>query len=315
VHLRSSRLRQRAGLRIPTCVVSETAPFLDHIDATFAELYTVVPDEHIHQLLGPHGGSYCAVLSDWKGCANGALLAEQVLDHLRSNFVDRFHFVDHTPVERVVLGDSWATVDAGGYRVEAHRVVMCTNGFVDHVIHNTTGPDISPQLHHRVEGDVGYMVGFLDDEIREPTALSFIRNEVIGGDTPYVYVTSRSFERADGPGMLTCIGGPEDILDDATAYVADSGFPTEVLDEIDRDLLPLIAPGRRPGRHYEYAWHGLMGYTESRVRLVGFEPKNPVLMYNLGCNGVGFLPSVYGGFRIAELLGGNDLGPSIFDPP
>jgi glycine/D-amino acid oxidase-like deaminating enzyme len=58
-----------------------------------------------------------------------------------------------------------------------------------------------------------------------------------------------------------------------------------------------------------------MGYTESRVRLVGFEPMNPVLMYNLGCNGVGFLPSIAGGYRIAALTVGGDVGPSIFDPP
>ena len=108
------------------------------------------------------------MLSDWKGCANGALLVEQLLDHLQSSYADRFRFVDHTPVERVALGDSWAKIDAGGYCVETTRVVMCTNGFVDHVIENTTGPDISPLLHHRVEGDVGYMVGFLDEEVREP---------------------------------------------------------------------------------------------------------------------------------------------------
>ena len=50
------------------------------------------------------------------------------------------------------------------------------------------------------------------------------------------------------------------------------------------------------------------------VRLVGFEPKNPVLMYNLGCNGVGFLQSIFGGHRVSALHGGNDLGRSIFDP-
>jgi glycine/D-amino acid oxidase-like deaminating enzyme len=315
VHLRSSWLRQRAGLSTPSVLVSEQAPFLDQIDDTFAGLYDVVPDEHIHELLGAHGGFYCAVLSDWKGCANGALLVEQVLDYLQANFADRFRFADNTPVEHIVLGDSWAKIHAGGHVVDSTRVVMCTNGFVEHTIRNTSGPDISPLLHHRVEGDIGYMVGFVDDRPRDPMALSFIRNEVIGGDTPYVYVTSRPFERPGHPGTLTCIGGPEDMLDDATVYVADSGFPTEILDEIDRDVLPLVAPGRLPGTRYDYAWHGLMGYTETRVRLVGFEPVNPVLMYNLGCNGVGFLPSIAGGFRIAALTVGDDVGPSIFDPP
>jgi glycine/D-amino acid oxidase-like deaminating enzyme len=38
-------------------------------------------------------------------------------------------------------------------------------------------------------------------------------------------------------------------------------------------------------------------------------------MYNLGCNGVGILPSIYGAKRIAQLLAGETLGPSIFDIP
>jgi hypothetical protein len=37
-------------------------------------------------------------------------------------------------------------------------------------------------------------------------------------------------------------------------------------------------------------------------------------MYNLGCNGVGFLPSIFGGFRVANLLSAADTEPMIFDP-
>jgi len=38
-------------------------------------------------------------------------------------------------------------------------------------------------------------------------------------------------------------------------------------------------------------------------------------MYNLGCNGVGFIPSIHGGHRISRLLAGDDLDASLFDPP
>ena len=111
-----------------------------------------------------------------------------------------------------------------------------------------------------------------------------------------------------------CIGGPERELDDATVYEPTWDFPRSVIDEVDNDILPIVHPSRPAGVDYDYTWHGLMGYTESRVRLIGPEPKNPVLLYNLGCNGVGFLPSIYGGFRISRLLRGDQLAPSIFDP-
>jgi hypothetical protein len=38
------------------------------------------------------------------------------------------------------------------------------------------------------------------------------------------------------------------------------------------------------------------------------------LLYNLGCNGVGFLPSIFGGHRVSRLLADQTLAPSVFDP-
>ena len=50
------------------------------------------------------------------------------------------------------------------------------------------------------------------------------------------------------------------------------------------------------------------------IRVIGRHPRYPELLYNLGCNGVGFLPSIHGGQVIARTLGGESLAPSIFDP-
>ncbi len=58
-----------------------------------------------------------------------------------------------------------------------------------------------------------------------------------------------------------------------------------------------------------------MGYTKNGVRLIGPEPQNPVLLYNLGCNGVGILPSVHGGRQIARFLAREPVPRSIFDIP
>jgi len=65
---------------------------------------------------------------------------------------------------------------------------------------------------------------------------------------------------------------------------------------------------------FEYKWHGLMGYTKSGLRCVGVEPLNTTLLYNLGCNGVGILPSIYGARKIAMHLAGETVKESIFDP-
>jgi glycine/D-amino acid oxidase-like deaminating enzyme len=57
-----------------------------------------------------------------------------------------------------------------------------------------------------------------------------------------------------------------------------------------------------------------MGYNEGGVRVVGTHPRHDRLLYNLGCNGVGFLPSLCGADRLARQLAGERPEPSIFDP-
>ena len=314
VHLRDSSLRERGGLRVGSFLVSEDAEFLGDIPSEYAHLYSVVTSGEVRDLLGTTDDRYCAVLSGMTGSINGALLIEQILEHLQARFHDRFRFVDHTSVGHIDLDATRATIDAGEHVVTAGHVVMCTNGFVDHVVDNRVGSQIATHMQHRISGRVGYMAASLESTVRAPGTVSYIRNAIIGDSAPYVYVTRRPYDQPTGPVTLTCIGGPEVALDNRATYAPDADFPPAIIDEIDNDILPMIDSSHTRGNEYDYAWHGLMAYTESKVRLIGHEPRNPVLMYNLGCNGVGFLPSIYGGHRIARLLAGDALESSIFDP-
>lgn len=313
VHLGHSALRREHGLAVPECFVSEAAPFLADIPASLADLYSVVPDGHIRAALGPGTDRYCAMLCSPIGAANGALLVQYVIDHLLATYPDRFVHADHSKVEHVALHENHAVLTANGHTVHAERVVLCTNGFLDHVLDNLVGESLAHTMHHQLIGTKGYMTGVAEPGLRAPNAYSFIRNEQIGDDeTPYLYVTRRPWDDAQ---MLVVFGGPEEELDDASTYDADDGFPAWVVDEFETDVTPLAYPAHGTGEPFDFRWHGLMGYTTNRLRLIGPEPRNPVLLYNLGCNGVGFMPSIYGGHRIARLLAGDDLGPSIFDPP
>jgi glycine/D-amino acid oxidase-like deaminating enzyme len=313
VHLRHSALRRDNALVVPKCLVSERAPFLTDIPDDLSDLYTVVADDLIRDALGPGTDRYCAVLCGQIGAANGALLVQHVIDHLLRSFPDRFEYADHTKVEHIALHADHADLTANGHHVRADRVVLCTNGFLDHVLENRAGASLDHTMHHQLIGTKGYMTGVVEPGVRSPNAYSFIRNEHIGDDeVPYVYVTRRPW---DDDHMLVVFGGPEEELDDATTYEADGGFPAWVVDEFETEVAPLAYPQHERGDAFDFRWHGLMGYTTNRLRLIGPEPRNPVLLYNLGCNGVGFMPSIYGGHRIARLLAGDDLGPSIFDPP
>ena len=311
VHLRNNLLRRDGGLRQEACVVSEEAEFLDEIPAEYASLYSVVPQATIRGLLETDDDRYRAVLSDRKGTVNGGLLVQQVLEDLERRYPDRFRYVDRTHVERIVVTDDGAVLHAAGHTVTASRVVLCTNGFVDHVVEDGAGEPIRLAEDQRITGRVAYMAAFAEEEPRSPAAMSYIRNVTIGGDTPYVYVTRRTYDRPEGAVTLTCMGGPEHAIE---GWDAGQPFPGPMLTSMDETIRPFAQPARPPGLPYDFQWHGLMGYMDGGVRVVGAHPEHARLLYNLGCNGVGFLPSIFGGDRVARILAGERLPRSIFDP-
>ena len=314
VHLRNQHIRREAGLPLERIVISDRAPFLDAIPEVFRDLYELVPQALIQSRLMGGNDEYLAVLFSRKGCANSALLCQELLGFLKMTYTDRFSYFDHTTVDRIVLGAATASVLCGGHAISASRGVLCTNGFSHHTVENTCGDLIRDSSGTSIESVVGYMAGFLGPPGADPDATSYIRNGEIGGELPYYYSTRRQYELAGSSHSLVCLGGPESEGDRHSPYDPDSQLPTSVMQTFDDQVRPIVAPDHPVGGGYDFAWHGLMGYTKGRMRVVGVEPRNPVLMYNLGCNGVGFLPSIAGGLRIARLHGGMPLEPSLFDP-
>jgi len=313
VHLRNNFVRRQGGWDTESCLVSEDAAFRPQIPAEFDGLYQVVPQASVRELLEIDDDRYCAVLSDLKGCANSGLLAQQTLDYLRRRHTGRFRFADHTEVTTVTVRDDATVIRAGGHDVTAQHVVMCTNGFVDHVVRDHAASPIRLAADQEITGRVAYMAAFFEHERRTSAAMSYIRNEIIGGDNAYVYVTRRTYDRPDDVVTLTCMGGPEYPFREPV-YDANAPFPGQLLAEMDDEVRPFAQPRRPPGQRYDFHWHGLMGYNDSGIRVVGAHPRHPRLLYNLGCNGVGFLPSIFGGHRVGRLLAGQTLAPSVFDP-
>ena len=100
-------------------------------------------------------------------------------------------------------------LQAGGHDVTTGHAVLCTNGFVDHSVLDAAGSPIRLAADQEITGRVAYMTAFVEDEPRPPAAMSYIRNTAIGDEKAYVYVTRRTYDRADDVVTLTCMGGPE----------------------------------------------------------------------------------------------------------
>ncbi len=316
-HLKGNHLRKQAGGLGPRhMLIADSASFVKDIPREYRNLYELVPHARIMELLETEVSDFVAVISFQKGCINSALFCQEVVSYLAKKYADRFALYEHTPVHKILLKHDHAILDAESHTVETKRVVLCTNGFESIHIINETGLDIDARYHHLLRGSIGYMSGYLESMNKEPTAISYYTDPSTGIENSYFYLTRRPYEYEKGlKHNLISVGGPDKYVDESSPYTLEDDFPDEAEEKIDAFIRGVYSIDPNKKIDYIFTWHGLMGYTKNGVRLIGAEPQNPVLLYNLGCNGVGILPSVYGGRKVAAILDGARLPRAIFDVP
>ncbi len=310
--LEEQSIREQAGLKIEPLLFRANAELFESIPARLQHLVTQVPHSTILAMLQTEDRSFIAADIAKKGCTNSALLCEELVAWMIRTHGDRFRVVEHLPVQTLVLRSSDAEIRTSKHIISARSVVLCTNGFENFTIENRAGEEIDTAFHSDVQGVIGYMAGYIDEPDQIPAALCYYTKHQDSG--PYYYLTRRPFDHTSGAAQtLICIGGPERILPDHAGYDPLESFPADIQEQLDRGMRDTYHDSP-PAASLSFLWQGLMCYTPNKLRRIGFEPKNKVLLYNLGCNGVGILPSIYGGKRIAQLLDGIHLPPSIFDP-
>jgi len=320
VHLENNLDAHTANINMEPLMIAEETGIQSQIPEKYNWLYSVVPQADILSLLETEDTSYVAVICARKGVMNSALFCEELLDHIFVNFADRFTLFEESHVSDVILEADQARLKIRDFEIVSKKVVLCTNGFERFNITNTVGDDINTQFHHLVKGSVGYMAAYLEDHTKSPTAISYLPNGQKTGNAtldaiPYFYLTRRTYEiESNQKHSLICVGGPEVRIDDTNGYKKEHMYPSEAHVMIDNFLHKTYKHAPTGEIEYTYKWHGLMGYTPNGVRCIGPEPINPVLLYNLGCNGIGILPSIYGGKKISQFLSGEPLPPAIFDP-
>lgn len=315
--LKDLEIENMAGLEVKPMLINENAPFRQSLPITFKNFYRFVPHEDILEKLETIEKDFHSIITEQAACMNSALFCQEIVTYLLKKYSDRFAIYENTHIVKTILKDNHVLLDAGKHTVHTHKVVLCTNGFENIDIINKNGLDIDKRFHHTIEGVVGYMSGYLEKLNKSAAAMAYYMNNE--GPTkelsdPYFYLTRRPHEIGDEEHNLVCLGGPEVSIRDREEYLNDYDYPDKMQKDIDTFIKKVYDPDPNRKIDYQFTWHGLMGYTQSRVRLIGAEPKNPVLLYNLGCNGIGIIPSIFGGRKISRIIAGERQDPSIFDP-
>jgi len=318
LHLENNRYRTDNGLISESIMLADHWDGLADIPKKFKDLYSISPQKDILQLLETKNTDYIACLSYQKGCMNSALFAEELVGYLIATYKERFSFYEGSPVRVVRLQKDRASLEVLDYTIKAERVVLCTNGFENFSIINEVGAEIDTKFHHSIAGRVGYMSGYVEPLNNPPVAISYFpetnRRSIDPTGESYFYLTRRPHEHEGKDSCnLICTGGPEKVLPNGAGYSSEDYYSADARASIDEFLLSNY--DKHPVEtEYSFCWHGLMGYTPNGIRRVGPEPCNPRLLYNLGCNGVGILPSIFGGMRISRFINNEQIDRSIFDP-
>ncbi len=311
-HLEDSKLRTRYGLeREPLLIAvgSSAEKVITEVDEPFIAR---LPHSMILRLLRTDDASFVAAATSRGGCMNSALFCEELAGSFLASHKDRISIAEHLPVRELTLTGNAAILQTDGPTIRAQKVILCTNGFENIRINNDDGPAIDRSFHRLVQGVIGYMGGYLGSMENSPLAVAYFREQETHID-PYVYLTRRPYDNGKQK-TLMCLGGPERILPDSATYDPLMQFPSDIEEEIDRAFMETYRKDEEDASEKSFLWHGVMGYTPSGVRCVGQDPRSSRLLYNLGCNGIGILPSIAGAKRIAHLLEGIELPPSLFDP-
>jgi glycine/D-amino acid oxidase-like deaminating enzyme len=317
-YLEDAWLYRAGGLRLGTLEIWEDFPELDQIPEKYRKLFTLVPKEEIALKLETLDPQYIALYPAQRGVMNSALFCQEVVRYLLENYADRFALYEETPIAKVVVHGDEVLLDAGRHEVLCHEVVLCTNGFENIEIFTGGGLAVNTRFHHSLHGVVGFMAAYLEPFTGVPAALHYYPAQDLGltdtpGD-PYFYVTRRPYQYEKGiKKNLVSVGGPDVGLENRAHYDRGHHFSEKAKRQID-DFVRR-AYDKKENLEYLFLWHGVMGYTRNMIRMVGPDPSCPRLYYNLGCNGVGLLPSIFGGEKVARQIAGEAFPPSIFDVP
>ncbi len=313
--LEDARLKREGDVLTEHMAIAVNAPFIDDIPPQYAGLYHAEPHSVILELLETDNPVFLAVSSVKKGSINSALFCEKIAEYLAETYPTRFALYEYAPVRKVILHKDEAVLDVETHTVTAKQVVLCTNGFENFHIINKNGLEADAIFHHSVRGRVAYMSAYLEPSGKPPVAISYETPDEPTETLPYYYLTRRPYEYEEGvEHNLISIGGPEEPFTEGV-YSPETEYPERAIEILERFVNTIYNPHGNGHEEYIFTWHGLMGYTQNGMRMVGPEPQNNILLYNLGCNGVGILPSVMGGRKIARHLSGEDVPASMFDVP
>lgn len=281
------------------------------IPEEYHRIVTPLPHSQITSLLNIKNKNYiyCRT-SDNKGTLNIPMFCYELIEYLLFHYKERFQIYENSYVEEIIFESDHIDVYTEDKKVRTEKVILCTNGYTNFDIYDRSKDELITKLKENVGGVVGAMAGYLNTSKDKFSSVLFNRTQE-NPDVPYFYMSQHPFITREPTKTLTTLGGPEKVLEEEEVYIPEKKYVTDATEQFDRFIDENYYVYHNG---FDYEWQGLMAYTTNMLRWIGPDPEYQNLFYNLGCNGIGVLPSVYGAYKVAKILEGVKFPKSIFDP-
>ncbi len=283
-------LRQRFKAPLQSLFVAEEIVGGLQIHSSIKDLVSTEKARRLQEVLRTKD-DYLAAFASPVSLVNSGKLCQSVARYLMREHFGRIAIFEGSAVEGIDGGPG-LRARLGRNSVSARAVVLCTNGY--------PLPRISSGMFQKSTASLkqylASMVAYEPADRRRPEAFIYYHEDGDPREEPYFYFTRRPFD-VTGKDLIA-VGGPQlQVVGDLDQ---EAELPEGVYGRIDEfikrsSLDPLMNSKAR-------CWNGLMAYTSDSLRLVGPDPEVKGLWYNLGCNGVGLLPSLVSGRKLARQL-------------
>lgn len=312
-YLENIALQEKHGVCIKQIRMPTSSATLIDIKPEHSHLVSAEPDDLFYSHLETTNSHYIAALCTPVGLTNSALLCEKLIAKLKAQYPDRFKIYEESPITEIAnheAGSINCSTDEG--ILKAQNVILCTNGYSLPTIIDEPNPQAALNLKNSVYGMTGYMVGYIDTKTRPTAATAYLEAGDSRDDenSAYTYATRRRYTGAGVQGDLVCIGGTFRVLKNEEYNKEDTSWLTQERIPLDKFVATTPVGALKD---YPYAWHGLMGYTETNMRMVGPVSSGSRIQANIGCCGIGLLTSIAGAQRCIDFVQAKPIEPSVFD--
>lgn len=286
------------GLQVNEIFIRKDQFDKQYISSDFTNNVNSISKHKWDQLIGTKTLPWLFFESTHYALLNSAELCYSMIQFLCDTYPQRFSVFEETPIVDITQQNNrYFSSTAWWHLIQSDEIVFCTNGYwTPKLIHITHTP-------LNVKSVTWMMAWYIIPQAKSPLTVGYEDESADSSWDEYFYQSVRahtnvSFEQR----ILVSVWWPNSTCKTVTQKKA-------YLQSLSKYIQKYYTQTYEP----TYLREWVMWYTKSWLRKIWPDPLNNWLWYNVWCNGVGILWSIYWAWKIVEQMNWIKFPPSVFD--